>query len=382
MKIAVIGVYYSENLGDAVICDCVAYWLKQAFPDDEICVIDIEGKTDFSTQYSVTMKLLRYRYCKLKWDEFLTKSGIKDRIYHWNKLDVDTRQDFYEKMGNENFDAAVFAGGQLFMDWLSLDICELLKRFERRKIPVYFNACGVGTAISEKIRQQLSRYLLNSNVRFISSRDDVEETAARYLCHKKDVHMTYDPALWCREVYGNMDKNSGLLGLGIMYSNHTSLKRLTKFWTDLIKELENRNIKWKMFCNGSAEDYCYGCYVLKKVGLKEKEGILPYPQNPMALIKQITSFSKIISFRLHSHIIAVAYNIPAVAIVWDEKLRFFYRKLFHEERCKNEKDTPKVILDALDAAVKEGYDKELIEKQKGFSRKLLIKAIKMEETDE
>lgn len=28
MKIAVIGVYYASNLGDAVICDCVASWLR------------------------------------------------------------------------------------------------------------------------------------------------------------------------------------------------------------------------------------------------------------------------------------------------------------------------------------------------------------------
>ena len=32
MKIAVIGVYYASNLGDAIICDCVAFWLKKKWP--------------------------------------------------------------------------------------------------------------------------------------------------------------------------------------------------------------------------------------------------------------------------------------------------------------------------------------------------------------
>ena len=172
MKIAVIGVYYSENLGDGVICDCVAYWLKQAFPEADIHIIDIEGKTDFLLQQSVTIKLLQYRHYKLKWDEFLTKTGIKDRIYYWNKLDVDTRRDFYEKIGKGNFDAAVFAGGQLFMDWLSLDICEFLKQFEKRNVPVYFNACGVGFAISENIRRR-QRSARMSGFRAVDRRHDV-----------------------------------------------------------------------------------------------------------------------------------------------------------------------------------------------------------------
>lgn len=382
MKIAVIGVYYSENLGDGVICDCVAYWLKQAFPEADIHIIDIEGKTDFLLQQSVTIKLLQYRHYKLKWDEFLTKTGIKDRIYYWNKLDVDTRRDFYEKIGKGNFDAAVFAGGQLFMDWLSLDICEFLKQFEKRNVPVYFNACGVGFAISENIRRQLNKYLIKNNVRLISSRDDAEMVEARYLCKKRKTYRTFDPALWCKEVYGEIKKSRDLLGLGIMYSNHTSFKKLTRFWISLIKELEKRHIKWKMFCNGSAEDYSYGWYVLKKAGLKGEQYILPYPKRPKELVKQITSFSKIISFRLHSHIIAAAYDIPAVAIVWDDKLRFFYRKIHHEERCRSERDSPDVILDTLDTAVKEGYDRAVIEKQKDFSRKLLIDAITTEDLNE
>lgn len=376
MKIAVIGVYYSENLGDGIICDSVAWWMKKAFPQAEIEIIDIEGKENFSPQHPASVRLLQYRHLKLMWDNFLTRTGINDRIYYWNKIDVDTRQEFYDRIGNKGYDAVVFAGGQLFMDWLSMDICEFLKRLEQKNIPVFFNACGVGAAISENIRKDLSRYLQNKNVRFISSRDDAEKIEKRYLGNGKKVFETYDPALCCKEAYRLEPRKDSMLGLGIMYSTHVRQGKLTAFWLKIIRELEKRKIKWKMFCNGSADDYNYGCYILKKTGLDKETHIFDYPKEPKELIRQITSFDRIISFRLHSHIVAAAYDIPAVSIVWDDKLRFFYRKIHHEERCRSIEDTPKTILDTLSRAVKEGYDRVLIEEQKIFSRELLVSRIK------
>ncbi|MDD7738630.1 MAG: polysaccharide pyruvyl transferase family protein [Fusicatenibacter sp.] len=380
MRIVVIGVYYASNLGDAVICDCVAHWLKEKWPLSEIDVIDIENKQCFEKQEDTSLRLLEYRRRKLQWDYFLTKHKIRDRVYYWNQLDVETRQSFYDQIAEKKYDAAVFAGGQLFMDWLSVDLTEFLRRFEKVGTPVYFNACGTGLAVSEKIRSLLSRYLQNSNVKLISTRDDKEQIERCYLGGKRTAVKTYDPALWAAQVYGvSKNSSSQVIGLGVMYSNHAPLWKITRFWLRLIKMLDEKKIPWKMFCNGAIDDYNYAAYLLEKAGKKKESYLYDYPENPEELIRQITSFRSLISFRLHSHIIATSFQIPAIAVVWDEKLRFFYRNLEHEERCKTISDSADSVLKALKKAEEEGYDWNLIEKQKNFSRELLVGTLQEEE---
>lgn len=372
MKIAVIGLYFATNLGDAVICDSVAYLLKERFPEAEVEVIDIEGKTAFPGVYRVSRRTMIKRKMRLDWEYWQTRHHIKDWVYYFNEVDVATRQEFYDGLGEQRYDVVVFAGGQLFMDWLSVDVCEILKRFEKKNIPVIFNACGTGLAISDKIKELLSDHLQADNVKLVSSRDDVALINQRYLTGEKKAQTTYDPALWTSEVYQVKAEKNKVLGLGVMYSTHASYGKLVKFWVKLIKELDKRNIKWKMFCNGAGEDYDFGCYVLEKLKRDPKEYLCERPVTPEELVTQIAQFDSLISFRLHSHIIASSLDIPGVAVVWDEKLRFFYRHLGHEERCKTVKDSPIEVLAALEKAKQEGYDREKIQKQKNYAKNLLL----------
>lgn len=379
MKFAVIGVYYASNLGDAVICECVAFWLREHWPQAQIDIIDIEGKEKFPVQEQASISLLQRRAYKVKWDYWLTRYGIRDRVLYWNQMDVDARQDFYDEIGERSYDAAVFAGGQLFMDWLTVDICEFIKYFEQAGTPVFFNACGAGFSVSEQIQRLTGNWLKSDCVKWLSSRDDAVTIQERYGLPDGMVERTFDPALWTCETFAfcreKEQKGKGITGLGIMYSTHVPLRQITAFWLRLIKELNRRKIPWRMFCNGAMEDYNYGCYVLKKAGLDPQTFLLPCPEQPMDLIRQIGTFDSLISFRLHSHIIAASMDIPAVAIVWDRKLRFFYASLKHPERCRTVKTSAADILQSLDLAQEEGYDQKRIMQQKKFARKLLISRI-------
>ena len=372
MKIAVIGLYYASNLGDAVICDCVAKWMKDAYPSAEVDVIDIIGNTEFEVQENVSLRILRKRQKNLEKDYWLTSHGYEDKVYYWSNRNMESRKDFYGKVADRKYDFAVFAGGQLFMDWLSLDVCEFLKHFERTNTPVLFNACGVGISISKQIQERVQQYLNSDNVHLISTRDDVEKIEERYLRGNKKAVPTYDPALWTAETYQASGKKLGAVGLGVMYCNEIPVRKLMRFWIRVIKELNRRQIPWKMFCNGSRDDYNLGCYILKKLHLDRDMYLEPCPEVPEMLIHQITSFDALISFRLHSHIIAASYGIPAIALVWDDKLRFFYKHLKHPERCMTVGDSVAEVVDSLERAMKEGYDMELIEAQKRYARELLL----------
>lgn len=378
MKIAVIGVYYDPNLGDAIICDCVADWFRKEYPQAEIDVIDITGKQRFEEQHVFPIRTMFVLQKKLAWEYWLTQKGIKDNIYESKTRKIGAQQDFYETVAAKKYDIAVFAGGQLFMDWLSLDVCKFIECFDKVHTPVYFNACGAGPTYSKKIRQQLSEYLAKGSVKFISSRDDAEEINRRYLQNTKPIIATYDPALWTSETYQIAKKESDIIGLGVMYCEQISLNKLTKFWMRLIKELNARKIPWKMFCNGSLLDYNFGVHVLDKLQLSKEEYMCDYAERPEVLVEQIAGFKGLISFRLHSHIVAASLNIPGVAMVWDNKLRFFYRHIGHEERCKVVQDSSTEIVNALEQAMQEGYDREKILYQKNYAKELLLDVVKKE----
>ena len=174
MKVAVIGLYYAPNLGDAVICDCVMDWMREAFPDARIDLVDIEGKTEFPQQAGMPLRELKIRQVKTKIEYWLTEHRLIDMMYFWNKRDVDARQKYYEKVAKKRYDAAIFAGGQLFMDWLSMDVSAFIKEFDKVHTPVFLNACGTGKAASWRIRNSLKENLSRSAVKFVSSRDDVK----------------------------------------------------------------------------------------------------------------------------------------------------------------------------------------------------------------
>lgn len=376
IKFAVIGLYYASNLGDAVICDCVVGWLKRRYPGAQIDLIDIENKKGFPVQKTVSRITLEKRKWNLRRDYWLTKYGITDRIYYWNALDISQRRNFYKKVAEYGYSAVVFAGGQIFMDWLSLDVAGFLEEFEKMGTPVFFNACGTGMSVSGKIQRSLAKYLQSKVVCLISSRDNTQEIETKYLEGKKEVRATYDPALWTKETYSIKKENSKVVGLGVMYTERFSRHKLIRFWLDVIHTLDKRQIQWKIFCNGDIEDYEFGRCILNRLGMNTSEKIYRCAKAPRELVEQIASFGSIISFRLHSHIISASLGIPAVAIMWDEKLKFFYENIGCPERCRTINDSGEVIGEVLQNAIEEGYDDTRIGEQKQFSKRLLLDSIK------
>ena len=375
MKLAVIGLYYALNLGDAVICDCVIKWLQNEYPKARIDLVDIEGKTEFVYTPPASIHNLYIRQWKLRGEYWLSQKGFRDRIYYWNKADIESRQMFYDQVASQGYDGVIFAGGQLFMDWLSLDVAEFLRRFRSKKIPVFFNACGAGISVSKAIREQLAEELADENVKFISSRDDVRRIEQRYFHGQKRVRKTFDPALWSSRTYPIRTQQTVEVGLGVMNCAEIGFLKLMHFWIGVIREIEKRKIQWKLFCNGDPDDYRLCCYILNRLKRDKSQYLCPRPKTPQELVNTIASFQSMIAFRLHSHIIGSSLYIPAVAIVWDEKIRFFYRQLGLEERCMEIKDRPDIILNRLEEAIQANYKKEIVEAQQQYSYGLLLKAM-------
>lgn len=377
MKILIVGERYSTNLGDPIICESVEYLIKEANQNAEVSFLDLSGKKEFE-DWSGYGKLIysgRISTFKKKASICLTNIGIDTEYLKFKKSHKRKIGYFRDYLDDADFDIAIFAGGQMFKDTFIFPISTVVKYLNDKDIPVIFNACGYGEIASKKMRTVLGKALNSNNVKMISSRDDIESINS--LLDKESIKAirTFDPALWTKDVYNVYKKESDVIGLGVMFAHNMRYKEMLNFWKKTIDELNERNIKWKMFCNGPAKDYEFAKYILRSMNYKEEDlsrYIVQAPKRPKELVDIISSFRGIISFRLHSHIVACSLGVPGVSIMWDKKVKYFYDNIQKPERVfELHSDSAKVITELIDA-IKNGYDEGIIREQKDFSKKLLV----------
>ena len=108
---------------------------------------------------------------------------------------------------------------------------------------------------------------------------------------------------------------------------------------------------------------------------KIEDVIATRPQIPKELVKIISQYNSIISFRLHSHIIAYSLEIPSIAIAWDNKVNFFFKDIGYSERCKRiDSDPEEIVLNLLESMKKPYISKQKI-KQMNHTLDTLINAV-------
>lgn len=379
MTFLILGAYHSVNLGDAVICECVAEQLYRHFPTANFLIRDVIRRDRTVVGPEPKIKTLERRRIRERIRRISTCCGI-DLVLRHERRRVEANREHIEAICSMDCDVVIFAGGKLFMDRYALFLEAYVDRFAARGIPVLFNACGVGPSHSRAIRRQLRKTLNMPNVKHISCRDNVNLVNERYMKQGKAVLDTFDPALGAQNAYKMSELElTGTVGLGVLYPGEINPRRMIRFWQGVVRSLNRQGIKWKFFTNGDQADIAFARQVLSSMpetAGRDDELIVPHDSRPEALVRTVAQFRSLISFRLHSHIVAASLNIPSVAIVWSEKLPFFFEKIGHRERCLSVNDTPETVLSALARAEAEGYDQNRIRKQVEFAENLLIGAVK------
>ena len=349
MRILVLGWYYSSNMGDAVLCDCAAGLLRQHYPQAEVVIRDLAGRTRFPVRKAVDCRelnrlrlyqKLRFAATKLGWDKQLShETWCLEQVR--NKLPAVTEGDW---------DLAVFAGGQLFMDDLCLYVRSAAEALNSRGIPILYNACGAGPSVSPALQKALVQALTLPSVKLVSCRDSTEKINA--LCGRPLAVTTGDAALHTGTVYGLKQEASDVVGLGVLYPQSLSPRRTAAFWRRLTRALDQKNIRWQFFTNGSEWDMAFARTLLD--GRPEQQYLAPAPESPEELVRLVGSYRSLIGFRLHSHIIAASLGVPSISLVWDGKVRQFFENMNCPERCMTIDASPDRVISALLRAQQEG----------------------------
>ena len=370
MNILVLGWYYSSNLGDAVICDCVAALLRRHVPQANIKVADVSGRSAFPARKKEDLTGMRPLRFRQKLRTAATLLGWDKQLLHETWHLQNNLERVHQAIAGD-WDLVVFAGGQLFMDGIALYVSYISHYFEERGVPVIFNACGVGPSISRNIQKELGKALTSPCVQLVSCRDGADRI--NRWCGSPVAVPTDDAALWADLCYGVEKDPDGVVGLGILYPEALSPRRTAACWRRIIRELDARQIPWKFFSNGKERDMAFARTLLD--GRPEAEYLCPAPETPSQLVELIASFRSIIGFRLHSHIIAASLDIPSVALVWDQKIPSFFAAMELDNRCFTIGASGAAVVNALEEAEASPANCQNIIRHRKQARSLLVDTV-------
>jgi len=226
-------------------------------------------------------------------------------------------------LNSEKFDIAVFAGGSLFMEYFAGIISCVVKKLNRSGIKVIFHSCGLSSLSTDAIKVLYDTFKL-SNVISITLRDSYERFVELFptITHVKE---TYDTALGCSTLYRRSEIISAEYGICLI-----GRYEYYEFQKELLLLLKNSNCSWKAFVSGNDKDYNVAIELLEDIGIPkidQCEYLMRLPSTTEEFIGTVTSFKKVLSFRMHSLIVALSYNIPNAGFVYDDKVGMLYQRL-------------------------------------------------------
>ncbi len=338
-KVLIAGFMLCKNLGDAVISDCTSYLIKTAANKSKLKNVKISG------------------------------------------LDIKRQKDKKSLNKIRNSDLVVFPGGGFIkykQESFPDDMGRITSRAEHYGIPVMYNAMGVEDYDPENLGcLKIEGMLKNFTARYITSRDFSDFLNDTYLKEAKiKAHRVADPGVFADEVYGiKKDENSCIVGLGVCrhklfedYGIDISAEKLLYIWRDIIERLNRKGIRWKLFTNGLKQDEEFLTDLLIYLGLEERreEFSLKAPETARELVENISTFKSIIACRMHANIIAFSLDIPSVAFVWNDKLRYFGSSIGCSERYieHNRISDTDYVVSVLMKAQEDGYKSGVREREK------------------
>lgn len=342
MNILLIGESYSNNIGDQAVCESTKWIFEQEFGTKVVCsILDLSGRREISDM-NIQNKKFKHSFCrmilsKFSYIDFLLKNTLLNELSNYFKDCITT-----------NIDCAVFCGGQLINSSFVYQMNIITGILSKNRIPVIYSGVGIGR-LNFWQKRMFNRMLNYKNVVGITCRCDSKRFNETLRLKGIKARESFDPAIFTPLIYNITRKKSDVVGLGIMKSSRFTDLEASKFWLSIIIELESRNIKWKMFYTGSLGDYELAISILSKLGLSNKKNyyINKEIKTPCDFLNEISYFDRLISFRLHSHILAFALGIPSVAIRWDEKITDFFKKINRIDAVFTLSSNTKDIIDSV-----------------------------------
>lgn len=330
-RIAIFGLPFSPNLGDALIAECLRREIQAQFPDTIVTNFDLLGRTSQPKRLWLRRWILRAL--------LLLPSAIRPWVVYavlWLQTPSRTMEFL------RNIDFAIIGGGQLLRDnslFVPLLLHHLTRRLQHYKKPYAIFSCGVSPGWSRKATQLFHEALTNPYNRLTAIRDPHSLDLLSRLLPQIPATLAPDPAFLCSSESRIPNPDSRSIGLGLIsphilqyYGDHWTRSELHRFEShcvNLALTLAREDYDVTLFTDGSPEDHAFAervyCVVRNRADATDLQRIHLAARCTITrdLIALISRMDALIAYRMHAHIVAFAHSIPSVILGWDSKLAGF-----------------------------------------------------------
>lgn len=400
MRIAILGLIKSENIGEQFIARSLEYLIKTEAEkrkpgiDIEFTEVDLLGRNDEIIEctgkyrkrvlnyYNYSEKGINTERVFLKLKDIVKNSNSRfvknsiSRLRHviWTHgMNYRKRMESFFEERLEGVDFIVVDGaGLLEYDWNEYHwpLYLVSQYAEKHGVDVVYNAIGRAGRFDEGdfLSTILKKALQSESVKYVSARDSVE-TVQACAGDSKQVKLLADAAFFMKETYGiSRKEDSEKIGIGIIRGNALTgygVEFGTKQWVDLFigiaRELEKRGYEYEFFTNGLPGDQKLGRRVLKEMELPD-EYLVERPLTDTELYDTIAGYKAIVTCRMHSSIAAFTLGIPSVIMSWNDKVDKLMAMIGYPERViAIENFNGPFIVDQMEKAIEEGVDEAKVE---------------------
>lgn len=363
IRIVLAGLLHDANLGDQAIFQITKHSIEEYCQRRRIKVtfgyIDIENRIVPAN----LSPALRRRYEKA-WDRLWRI--LRGRPF--TKYDR-VRLTCVRTIGRRT-DAVIFVGGSLIkfkrQGYFHRMIDIVLSRADQMNVPVMFSGVGVeGYDERNEICQRLKTSLNRKCVKVITVRDDIQTLRNSYLGANSRVRTekVSDAACSLKNLYPPAVREKDTVGLGVIrgdifseYGSPVSDSDLLRLYAGIYHRILNLGKKCVIFTNGTPKDQEFAERLALHLGVGDTEVLRPRPQTVAELVGTVTRCEAVIAARLHAGVIAYAYKVPFVELVWNPKQQFFGESIGLPDRFfdASELDAERIV-EKLLYAIDAGY---------------------------
>ncbi len=331
MKVAILNVKYSPNLGDGLLAECLEGELMRHDPAIRIVPIDLAGRAGYGAHG-------RHRVALLRLLERLPTPLRRLAARSWLALLTVARLRPAYRSALAQCDAAVIGGGNLFADDdlnFPMKLGAGLSEATRRGLPVAVHAVGVSDNWSRAGERLFARALARARLVGAAVRDERSQAIwnRRLGGHRvAAATIARDPGLLAARCYGLTGTNTGRVAalcitdpLAIRYHSGAVGHdvALDDWYTAAITALAESGWEVALFTNGSPEDRAYLDRQARRWAGPRVQALPPFEQ-PRDLVATVAVAGVVIAHRMHACIAAYSCGVPPIGLRWDPKLDSFF----------------------------------------------------------
>lgn len=301
MKILLVGENITGNIGDQVICSL----LKRK--------MEVDLGINNIPLFSITRK-------RTLFDKIFLKIFGNGKLFQ--KYDAGIYQKMLESY--KDYDAFVFCGGQLFMDYFQRHIQYIVRFCESNGIACMFNSIGIGK-MTDAEKNAYEDLLSRNCVKFVSLRDNWD-----FFNINENVTFTYDTVLLLDNNYNSMKEGIavGVMSPQSIWKNNPNFdaQRYREKLYDIMRVMKEQNIRCTLFTSGDYGDNKFLIDLKNSSTLLEDDDVF-IPDTAEDLLRFLSNKKKVLSFRMHSLIFSIDSGAECYGVVWDNKVKFLFNAL-------------------------------------------------------